>query len=155
MSKITKNTIKYGLSIVAILVVGLLTLTPNSTEAKERTGYYNGYSEDYVNTSYNPTYAVTNTYNPNPSSTNSYVLGASTSATIPKTVAKAEPTDYKEIKEEFSDLTASAVYGEDSFFPTSIVGWLLFAIFTLIIVVLVRKFAGLEKKYNDLPAKYS
>ena len=152
MSKIIKNTIKYGTGLMAIVVMGLLTIAPASTQAAEKPGYYKGYSGDFTDTSYNPGYAVSNTYNPNPN--NGYVLGANTPV-AKKVVAAAPETDYKEVKEEFSNVTANALYGADSFFPTSIVGWLLFAIFVLIIVVLVRKFAGLEKKYRDTPLKHS
>jgi hypothetical protein len=155
MNKVMNSKIKYGLGILAILIVGVLTLA-STAEAKDRGGYYKGYSREFVDTSYNPSYATTYAYNPTPGTTTGSagaVLGASTS---PKTIAKkTDTTDYKAIKEEFSDVTANALFGADSFFPSSLIGWLLFAIFVLVIIVLVRKFAGLEKKYNELPAKYS
>jgi len=155
MNNVIKNTIKYGLEIMAILVLGTLTLTPNAAEARDRAGYYKGYSEDYVNTSFNPVSVSSVAYNPNPNTTTGYVLGANTSKSTTKTVAKAPATDYKEIKKDFSNSTANALFGADSFFPSSLIGWLLFAIFVLIIIALVRKFTGLENKYHATPLKHS
>jgi hypothetical protein len=157
MNKLMKNTIKYGLGLTAILVVGILTLTPNNVQAKDRPGYYSKYNKDFVDTTYysNATYAGYNPY-PETIATGS-VLGTSTSSTTQTTekvtTKDSSTVDYKEIKEEFSDVTANALFGADSFFPTSLMGWLLFAIFVLVIVVLVRKFAGLEKKYHAAPLK--
>jgi hypothetical protein len=147
MSKIMINSIKYGFAFAAL---ALMIAMPVGAQANEKAGYYKPYSEEYTDTSYNPNPVVINTYSNN---TSGYVMGASTKTVATKPAAPA--TDYKEIKEEFSDQTANALYGADSFFPSSLMGWLLFAIFVLIIIALVRKFTGKEEEYLSTPLKHS
>ncbi len=158
MNNMINNIIKYSLGIMAIVAVGIFSLSPAITEARERTGSYKGYSEEYTDTTYNYAAPNYNPYNPN---AGVFINGVavSTARAQPKTVAPAPAetptTDYKEVKEEFSDITANALYGANGFFPSSLMGWLLFAIIVLIIIILARKFMGLEKKYHSVTLKHS
>ncbi|OGI76212.1 hypothetical protein A3C67_03280 [Candidatus Nomurabacteria bacterium RIFCSPHIGHO2_02_FULL_42_19] len=80
-------------------------------------------------------------------STAGSVAGASTNK--PSTTKTAKPT------EDFSDLTANAIFGTDTFMPSGLIQWLILAIFILIIIILARKFFGLEDKYHATPLKQS
>jgi hypothetical protein len=65
------------------------------------------------------------------------VLGAST----------AKPT--------VSEVASNVVYGSNGFLPSGIIGWILFAILVLIIVILARKAFGGEKNYHSTPLKHA
>ena len=155
MGNIINNRIKNGLilalSILTILVLGTVVFMPG--EIKAATGKnvtYGNKNVSYDDNSYitNASVGVNNIYT---SGTTGAVLGASTSA--PATNSSADTS--KDIKEEFKDLTANAIYGTDSFMPSGLIQWLILAIFILIIIILARKFFGLEDKYHATPLKQS
>lgn len=52
-----------------------------------------------------------------------------------------------------SNLTSAAIFGSNSFLPSGLIQWILFAIIILLIVILVRKVFGAEAKYNEAPMK--
>ena len=88
------------------------------------------------------------------------VLGASTvKKTTPVKKAVVDPCLATDVgtpaEKEVSDLTGNALFGAGGFFPTSLMGWLLLAILILLIIILVRKFLGLEKKYHSTPLKHA
>lgn len=56
--------------------------------------------------------------------------------------------------ETFSDLTGNALYGGNTFLPSGIVQWILFAIIILLLVILARKFFGGEEAYHAAPLKH-
>ncbi len=76
------------------------------------------------------------------------VLGASTTrnAYTPVTSTTGE---------ELTALTANVVLGNGNFLPSGIIGWIILAILVLIIVLLARKFLGLDNKYQSTPLKHS
>jgi len=51
-------------------------------------------------------------------------------------------------------LAGAAIYGSNGFMPSGIIEWLLFAIFILIIVIIVRKIF-FQDKYNSTPLKHA
>lgn len=67
-----------------------------------------------------------------------------------KTVAKAKPKP----AETNSELTANAVFGSDTFLPSGLIQWILFAILVLLIVILVRKIYGADARYHAEPLKH-
>ncbi len=77
------------------------------------------------------------------------VLGASTSRGAYSPVVDGTSG------QQLTDLTANVLLGNGSFLPTGIIGWIILAILILIIVLLVRKFLGLDKKYQSTPLKHS
>lgn len=52
-----------------------------------------------------------------------------------------------------SNLAATAIFGSNSFLPSGLVQWILFAIIILLIVILARRVFGAEAKYNKTPMK--
>jgi hypothetical protein len=56
--------------------------------------------------------------------------------------------------ENFSSLTSNAIYGSNSFMPSGIVQWVLFAIIILLLVILARKLFGGEDHYMEAPMKH-
>jgi hypothetical protein len=50
-------------------------------------------------------------------------------------------------------LASNAVFGSDSFLPTGLIQWILFAIFILIIVIIARRIFGTREKYLSTPLK--
>lgn len=54
-----------------------------------------------------------------------------------------------------SNLASSVILGSGGFLPSGIVGWILFAILILIIVILVRKVTGGAKRYHETPLKHA
>ncbi|HEV7424520.1 MAG TPA: IPT/TIG domain-containing protein [Candidatus Paceibacterota bacterium] len=55
----------------------------------------------------------------------------------------------------YSSLASNAIYGSNSFLPSGIMGWILFAILILIIVILARKIFSGERKYHSEPLKHA
>ena len=53
-----------------------------------------------------------------------------------------------------SDLASNAIFGANGFLPSGIIQWILFAIFILIIVILIRRISGAKQKYEDAPLKH-
>jgi len=53
-----------------------------------------------------------------------------------------------------SNLAASAIFGSSGFLPSGLIGWILFAIFILVIVILVRRIFGAKEAYEEAPMKY-
>lgn len=56
--------------------------------------------------------------------------------------------------ETFSDLTSNVVYGSNSFLPSGIIQWVMFAIIILLLVIFARKFFGGEEHYQATPLKH-
>jgi hypothetical protein len=162
MSKIQNNKILsnvvFGLLMLLILGLGAIAFIPQVSSAyTERYGYAQPYSNDFNDTFESPNYGGANYVTPptSPSNSNGAVLGASTNKTTSTTKTSTTGTDYKEVKDEFSDLTANAVYGDNSFLPGGLIQWVLFAIIVLIIIILARKFFGPEANYHSTPLKHS
>ena len=79
------------------------------------------------------------------------VYSNSTNPNPPKVAvakAKAKPAETNK------ELTANAVFGSDSFLPSGLVQWILFAILVLLIVILVRKIYGADARYHAVPLKH-
>ena len=53
-----------------------------------------------------------------------------------------------------SNMTANVIDSTASFMPSGIIGWILFAIMLLIIIILIRKIFGAEAAYHAAPMKH-
>jgi len=134
--------------------------------------YYNGYTNGYCNNSYNncgqnyyPYYYINNppaqtttdySYIPTIYSTNGTATGnknktvtttKNTTINNTKTNTGGEPTDV-------NGLAANALYGSNGFMPSGIIGWILFAILILLIIILTRRVAGHSENYQATPMKH-
>ncbi len=56
---------------------------------------------------------------------------------------------------DVSSLASNAIFGTNSFSPSGIIQWVLFAIIILLIVIIVRKFFGGEARYHETPLKHA
>ena len=73
--------------------------------------------------------------------------------TIENKIGGSKTSD-KNINGDSSDLAASAIFGStDSFFPSGLIQWILFAIIILLLVILARRVFGATAKYNKAPMK--
>lgn len=61
----------------------------------------------------------------------------------------------KAVDESYGGLTANAIFGSNSFFPTGIVQWIIFIALVLAIVFIWRKFFGGERTYHSTPLKHA
>jgi len=52
-------------------------------------------------------------------------------------------------------LAANAFFGTNSFLPSGLVSWILLGMMILVIVILVRKIFGADKKYHETPLKHA
>ena len=167
MSKAKQNRILNSLvlGVILLLVLGLgatIVLMPIEADAEERAGYYQPYSNRFNNPYHDP---LDNTLTGNPanapssatSNTSGSVLGASTSKSNAGSTSTAKTEEVSETKEkkEFKELTANTLFGGEGFLPNSILQWILLAILVLIIVILARKFFGLDEKFQETPLKHS
>lgn len=155
----------FGFQILAILVLGLII--PAQANA-DRAGYVTGYNVTRWDTNvvdndgYNYSTGV-NTFDPSFTpvvySGNATAPIASKTTVVKKTVPVVQSgsvlgASEKKVEDDQS-LVASVVYGEDSFLPSGIIGWILLAIFILIIVILARKVFGGEKNFHSTPMKHA
>lgn len=85
------------------------------------------------------------TYNPNAKISTSKKVAKAT--TTKSTVATKTTTPE-------SDLAANAIFGSNSFIPSGLIQWIIFAILVLLATILVRKIYGGNEKYNSTPLKH-
>ena len=55
----------------------------------------------------------------------------------------------------YSNIASNAIWGSNSFLPSGLVQWVLFAIVILLIVILARKIFGAKESYNEAPMKHA
>ncbi|MFA5931778.1 MAG: hypothetical protein WC793_00130 [Candidatus Paceibacterota bacterium] len=55
----------------------------------------------------------------------------------------------------YSNLASNAIFGSNSFMPSGLIQWILFAIIILLLVILVRKLFGAKKNYDESPMKHA
>ena len=51
-------------------------------------------------------------------------------------------------------LAATAIFGSNSFLPSGLIQWILFAIIILLIIIIVRKIFGARENYENSPLKH-
>lgn len=135
----------------------------NNQNYNQAPTYYYPPAPTYVNPAPAPTYVnpapaptttiYSNSTNPNPVAV----------VTIPNTIAKAKTTTSTKntsvakkttpINTD-SSLAANAIFGSNSFLPSGLIQWILFAILVLLIVILVRKIYGGGEAYHAAPMKH-
>lgn len=54
----------------------------------------------------------------------------------------------------YSDLASNAIFGSNGIYPSGLIQWIFFAILVLLIVILVRRIYGANKKYQTSPMKH-
>jgi hypothetical protein len=84
------------------------------------------------------------------SNTNSYTSPDTFTETVP---AENENTD--NANDSYSNLASGAIFGSNSFLPSGLIQWVLFAIVILIIVILARKIFGAKQNYEEAPMKHA
>ncbi len=105
--------------------------TVNSNTAAANTNAGNNYNS--ATTNYTDTNSNTN---PNPNGT---FTDTPNSATNP---------------DSGSALASNAIFGSNSFLPSGLIQWILFAIFILLIVILARRIFGAKESYETSPLKH-
>lgn len=182
MKKINKKSMNLGFKILAILAFSLLIIPAsafadysysflygNGSSYNGGSGYNSGgsyyggnnyYNSAYGNSYYQAPYQAP-IYTPPPAVTpvvysneTNHVVASRTTA--PKTVAKTNTVSSASVanSDTVSGLTANTIYGSNSFLPSGLVQWVLFAIFVLVIVILSRLLFGYREKYLSTPLKH-
>ncbi len=179
-----KNTKEYsivlGLKILSVLAFGVM-LIPLAAHADYGTNYnygtFNGYNQDYNGNSIPPantppayitepivyTNVVHNTTTvkktaPANTSGVTYIAvpaGSTIVNSVPAGATVVSGTTTTTTPDTYSSLGASAIVGSSGFLPSGIIQWILLAIFILLIVILVRKIFGGEKRYQETPLKHA
>ncbi len=159
-----KNLIIFGLGILAILTLGVITM-PHEASA-DRAGRVTAYnSTDFADVrttddEYN-TYqggSTSNTVSKPKTSTAINPTVTKTSTVKKTTTATSNSTDTNtgvETDENANSIGANALFGTNGFTPSGLIQWILLAILILIIVILVRKVTGAEKRYHAEPLKHA
>lgn len=154
------NSFLLGLGILAIFAFGSVAI-PTQASA-DRGGTVTPYGVTQFNNNipandgYTPYVAPATTYTPPPATSTGYtnvntapqgqVEGASTTKTTTTTTEKST---------EDSSLSANAISARSGFLPSGLLQWIFFAILILLIVILVRKILGADKKYEQTPLKHA
>ena len=166
----------YSLGILAVLALGLIIIP---VEANADLG---GYVTPYNSTNYNNNPVQNNSYmapNTSPTPINNSAApivysnnpnGSQTSnTTVSRTVVERDinssntsdsstensNTTTEKSKESSSSLAANAVFGSNSFTPSGLIQWIFFAILVLLVVIIVRRFYGADKRYYSTPLKHA
>ncbi len=179
-----KKSINYGLKVLTLLAFSLIFIPnhvfaqqalygygANNGSGNSNSGYaYSPYTNSYYNTTpYQPpiytaptppTTPVVYSSGANPNTGNgSSVMTvtytptatpAAKTATTTKTATATAATN----SNSGNALAANAVYGSNSFLPSGLIQWILFGIFILLLIILVRKIFGAEKNYHATPLKH-
>jgi hypothetical protein len=89
-------------------------------------------------------------------SSKTYSSGSAQSSTSGNSgsVQGAQTSAQPNTNDSGSSLAGAVIYGSNSFMPSGLIQWLLFAIFILIIVIIVRKIF-FKDKYNSTPLKHA
>ncbi len=159
MKKINKKSIVSGFKVLSILAFSLLMIPAfASADAGLNTTFqtpigYNSNNTGYTNNTYS---SISTPYQPPvyqaPVVSSSPMVVTYTPARSPAvTVAKANTTP---VANPASALAATAIFGSNSFLPSGLIQWVLFAILILLIVILVRKILGAEARYHAAPLKH-
>ena len=134
MSKINNKSINYGFKILTILAFVLIFVPFNKAMAAP---------------SWEPGHFNTN---------GSYTFG---DFYWPQSAPAAQPTPTVNSNtnaggssNDNSNLEANALFGSNGFMPSGLMQWILFAILILLIVILVRKIYGADKRYHAAPMKH-
>jgi hypothetical protein len=112
----------------------------NSTSA-----YTNNSNTNNNNSSYNSS--------SNSTSTNNNNTGTNTNNTSSSSTNNSNQTG-STTDNSASDLASNAIFGSNSFLPSGIIQWILFAILILLVIILVRRIFGAREAYEELPMKY-
>jgi hypothetical protein len=177
MKKITIKPIFLGFRVLSVLAFSLLVL-PTIALADAGTNVifggsnysYGNYPYSYNSNSYgynsNP-YAYSNVpynYNQQPpvyapnntavASNAPMVVNYTPTAEPTHSVAKTTPAPTTSPSDSATGLAANAIFGSNTFLPSGLIQWVLFAILILLIVILVRKIFGHEAKYHATPLKH-
>ncbi len=95
--------------------------------------------------------------NTNPDNNNIYDYSANTNPAYnngyDSTQYQTVPANGPEINSP-SNLASNVVYGSNTFLPSGVIQWVLFAIIILLIIILVRKIFGARDNYMETPLKY-
>lgn len=156
-----KNLIISALGILAVLALGVIAIplkvsadiagfvTPyNSTGFNNYVPINNQYNAYQAQSNYAP--AVYST----PNTSNSQSGGQTNSNTSTKKMTEKTSTESTKNVDESGNLAASAIFGSNSFTPSGLIQWVLFAILILLVVILVRKIYGADKDYQATPMKH-
>lgn len=57
--------------------------------------------------------------------------------------------------ESYSNLASNAIFGSNSFLPSGLIQWVLFAIVILLIIIIARKIFGAKQNYDEAPMKHA
>lgn len=96
--------------------------------------------------------AVTSSPSTSPN-TNSYASPDTFTETVP--VENENVNTDASAEDNYSNLASGVIFGSNSFLPSGLIQWILFAIIILIIVILVRKIFGGKENYDDSPMKHA
>ena len=78
---------------------------------------------------------------------------SNTSSSINTSVENLDTAN--ESSDSYGNLASNAIFGTNGLYPSGLIQWILFAILILIIVILIRKIFGAEKKYHSTPMKHA
>ncbi|MEO5635292.1 MAG: hypothetical protein ABIS26_00735 [Candidatus Paceibacterota bacterium] len=159
ISNIKLNIWVSGLQLLAIFALGIILL-PFQAYA-DQAGVVTPYgTTKFINVPVNDGY---NTYTgPAPTYTAPATTTSSTVNTTNDTTGEVQgasttrtTTTVNKSTENESNLSANAISARTGFLPSGLLQWIFFAILILLIVILVRKILGADKKYHSTPLKHA
>ena len=175
MNKISNQKLNiafYGLQILAILILAIV-ISPIEADARIVAG--GGYVTPYGSTKWNNNISPVNQYypgyyyyeeptvnqgynQPTTTSNNSSTISQTTTVRNNSTgVTETNNSNEEPIRtgEDVSNLASSVILGSNSFMPSGLVQWIIFAILILLIVILVRRVLRSNEDYQSTPLKHA
>jgi len=164
---ITNNkSILFGLIIIAILAVGFVAFVPDTASAEggrnvhfgpmgdeedeRETRVSSDVSDGVGGRNVRVNYSFPSGDEEQPVLRNTTVGSTLNSGTRVET----ESVEGQDEGREFSSLAANALFGGSTFLPSGVTQWILFIIFILLLVIMVRRIMGAEQAYHASPLKH-
>ncbi len=91
----------------------------------------------------------------NPSTTTTNTNSYASPDTFTETIPTEDENVNANTEDNYSNLASNVIFGSNSFLPSGLIQWVLFAIVILIIVILVRKIFGAKENYDESPMKHA
>lgn len=164
MSKTTTNLIVSSLLVLTVLGLGIAVMPTKADAAPTWVpGRYNAdgsytYGDFYWPEKKKAAVTQTNTNtnsNTNSNNTNNSNSNYSNTQNTNGNGNGASNLDNSNGGQSVSSLASNAIFGANSFAPSGIIQWILFAIIILLLIIIVRKFFGGADRYHSKPLKYS
>ena len=148
------NAVHADYNVIYSTPVGPSTYTYNTNYSDNNTSGQNNQNNTSTTQNQNGNNSTSNSNGANNNSSNSSNTATVKSTSSANTGNSSSSSNGSSGSGNYLDLAGNALVGSNGFMPSGIIGWVLFAILVLIIVIMIRKISGAEERYHSSPLKH-